>query len=200
MISTSCKTVPVRPYSRNDFCGMGIYYEVAFKIITNKRVKRMEKKAFQITLKSLLISMVILTAAMTSCDDDENQTNNSPYSLSGNASSGQVVPSVTGTGTGTISGTYNPSTRELQYSSNWNGLTGAPLSGGFYSGASGSAGTAVGTPWTFASGSTGTGSTSGKMTLTEEQAQQLMNGNWYYSYGTSANPNGEVRGQISTSR
>jgi hypothetical protein len=58
----------------------------------------------------------------------------------------------------------------------------------------------VGTPWTFASGSTGTGSTSGKMTLTEEQAQQLMNGNWYYSYGTSANPNGEVRGQISTSR
>jgi hypothetical protein len=34
------------------------------------------------------------------------------------------------------------------------------------------------------------------MTLTDAQATNLTNGGWYYSYGTAANPTGEVRGQI----
>jgi hypothetical protein len=161
----------------------------------------MKKQLFAINWKTLMMSMLLVSSAMVACDDDdEGKTNNSNYTISGDASGSQMVPSVSGTGTGTISGTYNPSTRQLQYTSNWNGLTGAPTSGGFYSGAAGSAGSAVGTPWTFASGSTGTGSTSGTMTLTDEQAQQFTNGNWYYSYGTSANPGGEVRGQITATR
>lgn len=163
----------------------------------------MREKLFQITWKSILLSMAMIAMIMTSCDNDDdnnNQVNNKPYNISGNASGSQVVPSVEGTGSGTITGTYDPSTRQLQYTSNWSGLTGAPMSGGFYSGASGSAGTAVGSPWTFASGSTGTGSNSGTVTLTEEQAQQLTSGSMYYSYGTSANPNGEVRGQITAGR
>lgn len=163
----------------------------------------MREKLVKITWKSILLSMAMMAMVMTSCDNDDdtnNQTNNKPYNLSGNASGSQVVPSVNGTGSGTISGTYDPSTRQLQYTSNWSGLTGAPTSGGFYSGASGSAGTAVGSPWTFASGSTDTGSNSGTITLTEEQAQQLTSGGIYYSYGTTANPNGEVRGQITAAR
>jgi hypothetical protein len=151
---------------------------------------------------AICLSFVVFTGVFSSCDDDDNNStsNNSPYTISGNASGSQVVPAVSGSGTGTISGTYDPASRKLTYTSNWNGLTGAPSSGGFYSGASGASGTAMGTPWTIASGSTGTGSTSGTTTLTSEQASDFLGGNWYYSYGTSTNPNGEVRGQISATR
>jgi hypothetical protein len=48
--------------------------------------------------------------------------------------------------------------------------------------------------------STGTSSNTGTMTLTADQATQLINGNWYYTIGTAANPNGEIRGQITASR
>jgi hypothetical protein len=160
----------------------------------------MKLNSIRLRIAGMAVCAVLLVN-LTSCkDDDDNQTNNAPYTISGDANGANVVPAVSGTGTGTISGTYDPATRKLQYTSNWNGLTGAPTSGGFYSGAAGSSGTAVGTPWTFASGSTGTGSTNGTMTLTEEQANQFTKGNWYYSYGTSANPGGEVRGQITATR
>jgi len=150
----------------------------------------------------LAVLLTFSAFALVCCKDDDNNdtTNNAPYTISGNANGTQMVPSVAGTGTGTISGSYNPSTRVLNYTSNWSGLTGAPTSGGFYAGASGVNGTAVGTPWTFATDATGTGSNSGTMTLTEEQARQFLGGGWYYSYGTAANPNGEVRGQISATR
>jgi hypothetical protein len=36
----------------------------------------------------------------------------------------------------------------------------------------------------------------GQATLTPEQAQQLMAGEWYINVHTRANPNGEIRGQI----
>ena len=138
--------------------------------------------------------------ALTSCDKDDDADNNAPYNISGDASGSQVVPAVTGNGTGTISGTYNPQTRVLNYSSNWNGLSGAPTTGGFYIGARGASGTVVGTPWTIGANSTGTGSTSGTMTLTEDQAKSFLDGGWYYTYGTTANPSGEVRGQIAAAR
>jgi hypothetical protein len=152
-------------------------------------------------LTAICLSLLMMFGAIVSCDDDDDDTkNNNPYSISGSANGSQVVPAVSGTGNGTITGTYDPKTRQLTYTSNWNGLTGAPTSGGFYTGASGAAGVAVGTPWMFESTATGTGSNSGTMTLTTDQADQLVDGNWYYSYGTAMNPSGEVRGQITASR
>src|SRR4051812_5976837 len=110
-------------------------------------MKQKTKFLKAITAMLMLVVTLVFIAALTSCKDDNNDTvNNKPYTISGNASGSQVVPAVSGSGTGTISGTYDPSTRLLTYSSNWNGLTGAPSSGGFYSGASGVSGTAVGTP------------------------------------------------------
>jgi hypothetical protein len=151
--------------------------------------------------KGLGIALVLFAAvAFTGCDDDDDNINNNPYTLSGNATSGQMVPAGTATGTGNISGTYNPATRQMNFTSTWTGLTGAPTAGGFYYGASGTSGTAVGTPWTFGAGSTGTGSTTGTMTLTQAQETQLLNGDWYYSYGTAANSAGEIRGQMTATR
>lgn len=156
----------------------------------------------------MLMTMMIAAMSMVaiSCDDDDdNDNDNNPtptrnYTISGNASGSQVVPAVEGTGTGTLTGTYNPTTRVFSYTNTWNGLTGAPTGGGFYSGATGVNGTAVGTPWTYDETVTETGTYTGSMTLTQAQEQQLLNGNWYYGYNTATNAGGEVRGQITATQ
>lgn len=154
------------------------------------------------SVRSLMIGISIACSGMlfTGCKDDEAPVNNNPYAISGNSSGTQVVPSVTDTATGTISGNYVPATRLLTYTSTWKGLSGAPVSGGFYTGASGVNGTLNGTQWSFDSTATATGSRSDTVTLTADQATQLVNGNWYYTYTTSTNPAGEIRGQITAVR
>lgn len=149
------------------------------------------------------IAVVLFTSfAITSCedDDDNNGVNNNPYTISGNGAGSQVVPSNTGTGTSTITGTYYPANRQLIYTSNWSGLTGAPTTGGFYTGASGVNGTLNGTSWAFDSTATSSGSRTDTITLSSDEATQFLGGKWYYSYGTSAYPGGEVRGQITATR
>src|SRR4051812_30068564 len=78
-----------------------------------------------------------LTMQYCKSKNDPAPVNNKPYTISGNANGSQVVPAVTGDGTGTMTGTYNPATHKLEYTSTWSGLSGAPTSGGFYNGASG---------------------------------------------------------------
>ena len=152
--------------------------------------------------KGLITAMILSSAILVaSCDDDDDDDMPTrPYTISGNANGGQVVPAVTGTGTGTITGTYNPNNGTLIYTTNWNGLTGAPTGGGFYIGGTGTNGAAIGTPWTFEPTATGTGSFIDTMSLTNDQATQLKNGNWYYIYNTTTNPAGEVRGQITATQ
>lgn len=118
------------------------------------------------------------------------------YSITGNATAGQLVPAGTATGTGTITGTYDPSTHLLNYTSTWDNLSGAPSSAGFYNGASGANGKILGDPWSLGSNVSKSGNTSGKVTLTDEQASSLLAGNWYYTYATSTATDGEIRGQI----
>src|SRR5690606_17261756 len=130
--------------------------------------------------KAMLMAIVVIacSAVIVSCDDDDDDDPiaERTYTISGDAAGGQVVPPVEGTGSGTISGTYNATTRQLSYTNTWNGLTGAPTGGGFYHGATGVNGTAVGTPWTFDGTATETGTNSGTMTLTEAQEDQLLAG------------------------
>lgn len=160
------------------------------------------KKVFSVSKRFLVVaSMVVLsTFVLSSCDkdDDDNKDTTTTYSISGNASGSQMVPSVNGNGTATISGTYDANTRVLTYTTNWTGLSGAPTSGGFYAGATGANGSLVGSNWTLGTGLTSTGTFSGQTTLTSAEANQLLNGGWYYSLGTASNSNGEVRGQITT--
>jgi|KBSMisStaDraftv2_1062788.scaffolds.fasta_scaffold00025_26 hypothetical protein len=117
--------------------------------------------------------------------------------ISGNATSKDMVPTVTGNGNATLTGTYDPSTGILKYTTNWKDLSGAPTTGGFYTGAAGTAGSIAGDPWALGADLKNTGSYSGQVKLTPEQAKDLMSGNWYYSLGTPTNATGEIRGQIS---
>ncbi len=151
--------------------------------------------------KGLIATMIISSAILfTSCNKDDDDTPARTYAISGNASGSQMVPAVGGSGTGSISGTYDPNNHMLTYTTNWNGLTGVPTGGGFYTGTSGVNGTAVGSSWSFPAGSTATGSYSGTMTLTDAQAASLTSGGWYYTYTTATNPSGEVRGQITATQ
>jgi len=146
-----------------------------------------------------VFSFVFLGAlAFTACDKKNEDKNNSNamFTISGNASSSQVVPSVTGSGTATIAGTYNSGNGQMITTTNWTNLSGAPITGGFYMGASGVNGALIGDLWSLGTGLTATGTFSDTTTLTSEQATALKSGNLYYSLATAANPNGEVRGQL----
>jgi hypothetical protein len=149
-------------------------------------------------LKILTLSTVIIGAAMACTKSNYN--NQTPaansYTISGSANGANMVPSVSGNGIGSINGTYDPNTHTLNYTTNWSGLSGKPTSGGFYNAAAGSNGPAIGTPWTFDSTSIANGKLTGQMNLTQDQAQQLTNGNWYYTIGTPTNTSGEIRGQL----
>jgi hypothetical protein len=163
---------------------------------TKKENSMKTRKSF--AKRVLLASAFVFATAflVTSCDKDNDDDDVVMYNISGDASGSQVVPAVNGNGSATMNGTYNASTREFMYTTNWSNLSGAPAMSGFYTGASGVNGTAVGTPWQLGSNLTGTGTYTGTMTLTPAQATELTNGNWYYSYGTSQYPAGEVRGQM----
>lgn len=144
--------------------------------------------------------------AFTGCTSDLGETDGTAntgveYTISGNASGAQVAPTaVTGTGTATISGTYNTGTNQLNYTTTWTGLTGGPTSAAFYNAAAGQTGAMIGSAWTLGSNLTAAGTHSGQMTLTDAQEASLIAGNWYYSIGTATNADGEVRGQITATR
>jgi hypothetical protein len=146
----------------------------------------------------MVASTVLCSVLIVSCDKDDNDDNfnDRNYTVSGSAAGNQVVPAAGGTGNGTMSGTYNSANNTLTYNTSWAGLSGAPNSGNFYKGTAGMNGATAGTAWTFPSGTTATGTRSGTMTLTDAQEADFLSGQWYYSYGTTANPGGEVRGQM----
>ncbi len=150
-------------------------------------------------INALLLASII---AATGCSKNNEgmSTASNLFSIHGDAEGAQVVPAVNGNGTASISGTYNPTSRLLRYQAAWSRLSGAPTSAAFYSGAVGVNGTAASLAWSISESASGTGNISDSLYLTPEQAIELTSGGWYYSFGTAANPGGEVRGQISATR
>ena len=104
--------------------------------------------------------------------------------------SSEVPPTQT-TGTGTMTATFDPTTKQLTWNGTYSGLTG-PATGAHFQGPAEpgkNAGIAV----------TITPATSpfkGSATLTDAQAVQLMTGRWYINIYTAAYKSGELRGQI----
>jgi len=146
---------------------------------------------------TMIVTSFAFASLLMSSSYVENAKFQQVVKISGNATSKDMVPTVTGNGNATLTGTYDPSTGILKYTTNWKDLSGAPTMGGFYTGTPGTAGTVVGDPWALGADLKNTGSYSGQVKLTPEQAKDLMSGNWYYSLGTPTNATGEIRGQIS---
>lgn len=113
--------------------------------------------------------------------------------LRANLSGASVVPATASGATGYLEGVYRPSTQVFEYRLNLVGLSG-PVSGGALHGPAepGAVAPAVSPinipiyDYTIRDG----------VTLTREQAAELLAGRWYVSVSTLQYPGGEIRGQI----
>lgn len=157
------------------------------------------KTGFDFTKRFFIIATLALSSvfAITACDKDDDDDDKVMFNLGGSATGTAVVPAVTTSGAGTLSGTYNKNTNVMEYNIGWTGLSDTASAVGFYSGAAGVNGSLVQDVNVTTVGMNG--ASTGSITLTDAQETDLLAGNWYYLIGTSTYLTGEVRGQITVS-
>jgi hypothetical protein len=118
-----------------------------------------------------------------------------PVSFTVTLKGAQQVPPVETTGIGTANLTYDPGRRLITWSLAYDGLSGPAMTAHIHGpAAEGRNGPPV--IWLTEKSATVPNPIEGQATLTAEQAQQLMVGEWYINVHTRANPNGEIRGQV----
>jgi CHRD domain len=107
----------------------------------------------------------------------------------------EVPPNQTA-GTGSVTATYDPATKQLTWKGSFSGLTGAATAAHFHGPAEPgkNAGVMV---WISTKGTPLSSPFEGSATLTDDQASDLMAGRMYVNVHTAANPGGELRGQLS---
>lgn len=106
--------------------------------------------------------------------------------------SSEVPPVANSQGTGRLTATYDTGTKVLSYDVTYSNLTGAPIMAHFHGPAPVGKNAPVMVPITgdLASPLKGT------VTLTDEQAKALTDGDMYFNIHTPANKAGEMRGQV----
>jgi CHRD domain len=107
----------------------------------------------------------------------------------------QQVPPMQTTATGTADLTYDPATRMLTWSVTSKGLSG-PATMAHFHGPAAEGKNAPPVIWLSEKGAPVPDPIKGSATLTPEQAQQFMAGEWYVNVHTQADPGGEIRGQV----
>lgn len=120
-----------------------------------------------------------------------------PTNFAANLNGSQEVPSptsFTGTGTGTL--VINASNNTITSCSvTFSNLTGPAVAAHIHLAPPGIAGPVI-IPLTLGAGGTSPATCSAGTGLTTEQVTALLQGNMYFNVHTSANPEGEIRGQI----
>ena len=104
----------------------------------------------------------------------------------------QEVPATTSAGSGTADIDYDPASKKLSWKLTYSGLSGPATAAHFHGPAEAgkNAGVAVAIPNATSS------PVEGSATLTDAQAADLTAGKYYINIHTAANPNGEIRGQV----
>jgi hypothetical protein len=103
------------------------------------------------------------------------------------------VPAIAGSGSGELSATLDTSTKSLDYTLTFSGLSGPATAAHFHGPAAVGANAGVAVP---IGGKGPTSPVTGKATLTDAQIKDLEAGKWYANVHTAANPGGEIRGQV----
>jgi CHRD domain len=102
------------------------------------------------------------------------------------------VPPVNTSGAGTVTATFDTASKKLSWQGTVSGLTGDATAAHFHGPAEPgkNAGVLVPAP------GVKSGAFEGSATITDDQAKALMAGQTYFNIHTAANPQGEVRGQV----
>lgn len=108
---------------------------------------------------------------------------------------GQEVPSVTTSGTGNATLTYDPGTRVVKWNVTYSNLSSAATMAHFHGPAEAGKNAAV-VVWLSKQGTEPSSPITGQVTLTPEQAKQFIAGEWYVNVHSKDHPNGEIRGQV----
>jgi hypothetical protein len=106
----------------------------------------------------------------------------------------EVPPNQTA-GTGTVTASYDPSTKMLTWNGTFSGLTGPAMAAHFHGPAEPGKNATVAI-WISVKGTPLTSPFTGSATLTDSQAADLTSGLWYVNIHTAANAGGEIRGQL----
>ena len=118
-----------------------------------------------------------------------------PVTINVPLSGTQQVPPIETAGSGTATLTYDPATRHLTWSVTYSGLASDVTMSHFHGPAAAgkNAGVLI---WISKQGTAPASPITGETTLTPEQAQQFMAGDWYINVHTKDHPGGEIRGQV----
>jgi hypothetical protein len=103
------------------------------------------------------------------------------------------VPPTGSTGTGTLVATLDSSTKTLEYTLTFTGLSGPATAAHFHGPAVRRANGPVAVP---IGGPNPVSPVTGTATLTDDQIKDLRGGKWYVNVHTAANKGGEIRGQV----
>lgn len=107
------------------------------------------------------------------------------------------VPPKTSDGHGQLTGMYDTSSKELQWTVEYSGLTGPATMAHFHGPAPVGKNASVVIPIAAADLPS---PIKGHATLTDAQEKDLLAGNWYFNVHTAKNPGGEIRGQVAATK
>jgi hypothetical protein len=143
----------------------------------------------------LTLGAMICMLVISSCDkDDDDDNNNNTVLFSGTMSGANEVPAVSSTATGSVSGSFDGTSRILTITITYSGLSSAITAWHVHKGAVGVSGSPVpglnygtlgASPFTWVSGA-----------LDAAMEADLMSNQWYVNIHTVDNGGGEIRGQL----
>lgn len=107
------------------------------------------------------------------------------------------VPAKTSDGHGQLTGTYDTSTKDLQWHVVYSDLTGPATMAHFHGPAPVGKNAGVVVP---IAAKDLPSPIDGHATLTDAQEKDLLAGNWYFNVHTAKNPGGEIRGQVESAK
>lgn len=148
-----------------------------------------------INMRSALYSGVALAMlTLGACTTTAMMTSSS--AMSARLTGASEVPPVSSTASGTVEASLDKQTNMLTWTVTYSGLSGPAKAGHFHGPAADGQNAGVALPLTGSLSSPFSGSAS----LTPTQASELTAGMWYLNLHTEANPNGEIRGQLTAKR
>lgn len=135
------------------------------------------------------IALVLL--GLVSCN--LGKTTKDQTSIAAKLTANSEVPAITSKGNGTLKGEVDNKTSTLTWTINYSDLSGPVIGAHFHGPAVEGKNADVAVPII----GNLDNPISGTANLTATQIQELLDGKWYVNLHTAANPDGEIRGQIS---